>query len=178
VKGELTVKQEKYVQGLFLGLSQRAAYKQAYDAQNMTDKSIDEKACELSANVKIKSRLKELTDAMTIRNILTKEWVLERLEKVAERCMSADSKGGRAESGTEVDSRFGKVAVKIVEFPNAQSFMIFANLSACFFAPVCPIHGMIFFRRISLSCHRTLNVPSFWRMTPPEHSVQFSAKWN
>ena len=46
--GKLTVKQEKYVQGLFAGLSQREAYKQAYNCENMTDKTIDEKACKLS----------------------------------------------------------------------------------------------------------------------------------
>ena len=38
----LTLKQEKFVQGLLNGLSQRESYKQAYECKNMSDKSIDE----------------------------------------------------------------------------------------------------------------------------------------
>jgi phage terminase small subunit len=79
---KLTIKQEKYAQGLFAGLSQREAYKQAYDAENMTDKSIDEKACELAGNVKIQSRIKELTDELKERNMVTVERVLAELAKV------------------------------------------------------------------------------------------------
>lgn len=73
---KLTVKQEKFAQGLFTGLSQREAYKQAYNAEKMKDKSIDEKACELAANVKIKSRLEELTNELTERSMVTLEKVL------------------------------------------------------------------------------------------------------
>jgi phage terminase small subunit len=79
---KLTIKQEKFAQGLFAGLSQREAYKQAYDAENMTDKSIDEKACELAGNVKIESRIKELTDELKERNMVTVERVLAELAKV------------------------------------------------------------------------------------------------
>jgi phage terminase small subunit len=81
-KDSLTIKQEKFAQGLFAGLSQREAYKQAYDAENMTDKSIDEKACELAGNVKIQSRIKELTDELKERNMVTVERVLAELAKV------------------------------------------------------------------------------------------------
>jgi hypothetical protein len=56
----LTPKQEKFVQGIVSGLSQREAYKQAYNAAKMKDKSIDEKASELFRNVKIKSRYDEI----------------------------------------------------------------------------------------------------------------------
>ena len=35
---KLTIKQERYVQGLFAGLSQREAYMQAYNAEKMQDK--------------------------------------------------------------------------------------------------------------------------------------------
>lgn len=56
----LTPKQEKFVHGIVSGLSQREAYKQAYNAAKMKDKSIDEKASELFRNVKIKSRYDEI----------------------------------------------------------------------------------------------------------------------
>jgi phage terminase small subunit len=79
---KLTVKQEKYVQGLFAGLSQREAYKQAYNAKNMTDKSIDEKACELAKNVKVASRLKELVDELKNKNIITIERVMQEYAKL------------------------------------------------------------------------------------------------
>jgi phage terminase small subunit len=79
---KLTIKQEKYVQGLFAGLSQREAYKQAYNCENMTDKSIDELACKLANDTKIVSRLKELTDELKSRNMVTVEKVLAELAKV------------------------------------------------------------------------------------------------
>lgn len=82
MKDKLTVKQERYVQGLFKGLTQREAYKQAYDAENMTDKSIDEKACELAANVKVTERLAELEEEIRMRNMVTVEKVLAELASV------------------------------------------------------------------------------------------------
>lgn len=79
---ELTPKQEKFVQGLFKGLSQREAYKQAYDAENMNDKTIDIKASELYKNGKIKVRLKELQDELKERNMVTVEKVLAEYAKI------------------------------------------------------------------------------------------------
>lgn len=78
----LTIKQEKYVQGLFAGLSQREAYKQAYDCSNWTDNAIDAKACELAKNVKVMLRLQELTNELKERNMVTVEKVLAELAKV------------------------------------------------------------------------------------------------
>jgi phage terminase small subunit len=79
----LTVKQEKYAQALFKGMSQREAYKEAYDCQNMTDKCIDEEACVLAANPKVSQRLDELTDELKYRNMATKEKVLAELARIA-----------------------------------------------------------------------------------------------
>jgi phage terminase small subunit len=82
MKDKLTVKQEKYVQGLFLGLTQREAYKQAYDCQNMTDKSIDENACKLAADTKVVSRLQELENEFKLRNMVTVERVIAEYAKL------------------------------------------------------------------------------------------------
>jgi phage terminase small subunit len=76
---KLTIKQEKYVQGLFAGLSQREAYKQAFNCENMSDETIDKRACELANLGKIKGRLKELTDELKERNMVTVEKVLAEL---------------------------------------------------------------------------------------------------
>ncbi len=79
---KLTIKQEKYVQGLFAGLSQREAYKQAYPCKNMSDKTIDEKACILAKNGKVRARLDDLTEELKSRNMVTVEKVLAELAKV------------------------------------------------------------------------------------------------
>lgn len=79
----LTIKQEKFCQGLFSGLSQREAYKQAYNTKNWTDKSIDEKACSLAKDVKVMSRIGELTDELKERSIIKVEDVLKRWWDIA-----------------------------------------------------------------------------------------------
>ncbi|MEY2669773.1 MAG: hypothetical protein RLZZ577_89 [Bacteroidota bacterium] len=85
---KLTPKQELFVQGLFKGLSQRKAYKEAYNIENMKDKSIDEKACELAKNVKIMSRLKELQQETTNNNKWTIEKLIEEFQDLKEICKS------------------------------------------------------------------------------------------
>ena len=42
---KITPKQNKFVKALISGMSQRQAYKFAYDAKNMKDATIDSKAC-------------------------------------------------------------------------------------------------------------------------------------
>lgn len=56
----LTPKQEKFVIALIEGMSQRQAYKLAYDAENMLDKTIDSKACELFKKDNIQAKYKQL----------------------------------------------------------------------------------------------------------------------
>ena len=87
---KLTVKQEKFVQCLFSGMSQREAYKTAYDAKNMKDEAIDVNASKLASSTKVALRLKELQDEFKERNMITVEWVLNNLKKVAERCMQEE----------------------------------------------------------------------------------------
>ena len=79
----LTIKQEKYAQGLFAGLSQREAYKQAYNAENMKDTTIDRNAYTLSLDSKVATRIKELTEELKNRNMVTVEKVLKELSHIA-----------------------------------------------------------------------------------------------
>ncbi len=58
----LTVKQEKFVQNLILGMSQREAYKNSFNAENMSDKTIDSKACTLLKREKVRERYNELRE--------------------------------------------------------------------------------------------------------------------
>ena len=56
----LTPKQEKFVMALINGMSQRQAYKFAYDCKKMKDTSIDVSACELFKKDKIQLRYNQL----------------------------------------------------------------------------------------------------------------------
>ena len=58
----LTQKQEKFVQALISGKSQREAYKEAYNAVNMKDATIDSRASELLKNSKVAERYEQLRD--------------------------------------------------------------------------------------------------------------------
>lgn len=56
----LTEREEKFVEGLILGQSQRESYKNAFNCKNFKDKTVDEKACRLFNTDKIKARYKQL----------------------------------------------------------------------------------------------------------------------
>ncbi len=84
---KLTVKEEKFVQGLFKGLSQRKAYKEAFDAKNMKDKTIDNKACDLNKKEEIRVRLTELQNEVAAENKWTREKLVEEFAAVKEKCM-------------------------------------------------------------------------------------------
>lgn len=64
MKDKLTKKQEKYVQNLIKGMSQREAYKNSYNASKMKDNTIDRNACELLKNSKVATRYNELLEKL------------------------------------------------------------------------------------------------------------------
>jgi len=69
---KLTAKQEAFCQGIAGGKTQADAYRAAYDAENMTDKSIWEKASELMATVKVSSRVAELKQNLEEKQLWTR----------------------------------------------------------------------------------------------------------
>ena len=77
----LTAKQEKFVRNLVQGMSQREAYKNSYDAENMSDKVIDNEASKLFNSHEISMRYKELQDRLDKHTIMTAQ---ERLEYLTE----------------------------------------------------------------------------------------------
>lgn len=95
MKDKLTPKEEKFVQGLFSGLSQRKAYKQAFDSENMQDSTIDRKACELAKESKITARLKELQNEVTEKNVWTIEKLIKKFEEIGEKSLDEDEVVGR-----------------------------------------------------------------------------------
>lgn len=78
----LTTKQERFVQNIIKGMSQREAYKNSYDASKMTDKSIDEKASQLFKEVKIRARYEELIKQLEDETIMSTKERMRWLSKV------------------------------------------------------------------------------------------------
>ena len=75
----LTAKQEAFVQNILQGMSQADAYRSAYDASKMTDKTIHEKASLLASQDKIKGRLNELRGQLANEKIMSAQKRMEWL---------------------------------------------------------------------------------------------------
>lgn len=78
----LTPKQEKYVQNLVKGMSQREAYKNSYNASNMKDTTIDKKASELFQKGEIRGRYDELIKRLENTAIMDAQERMKWLTKV------------------------------------------------------------------------------------------------
>lgn len=77
-----SAKQEKFVQGLASGLSQRVAYREAFpSARKWKDRTVDSRASELAKKSEILGRLKELQQLSTSEAIMSakkrKEWLTD-----------------------------------------------------------------------------------------------------
>jgi phage terminase small subunit len=79
----LTTKQEKFVQNLLKGMSQREAYKSSYNASNMKDETIDSKASILFKDEKVRARYEELTERTAKKTIISVQERMELLTKIA-----------------------------------------------------------------------------------------------
>ena len=84
----LTPKQEKFVQALISGMSQREAYKEAYNAANMKNEVIDVSASELLKKSKVKVRYEELVNENKEKALYTLEnsindliWIKEKAKE-------------------------------------------------------------------------------------------------
>lgn len=78
----LTTKQEAFVQGVINGMSQREAYKNAYDVKNMSENAIDREASLLMRNPKVSQRFTELRDELASPRIMSARERLEWLSEV------------------------------------------------------------------------------------------------
>ena len=81
-KGGLTPKQEKFVQNLVKGMSQREAYKKSYNAKKMKDASIDTKAWELMQKVEIRERYDELMGKAESKAVMSAQQRMEWLTNI------------------------------------------------------------------------------------------------
>lgn len=84
----LTAKQEAFCQNIIQGMSQADAYRSAYDAKKMSDKTIHERASVLASQDKVKTRLTELRDKLANEKIMTAQ---ERLQWLTELIKSQEA---------------------------------------------------------------------------------------
>jgi len=81
----LTVQQEAFAQGLASGLSQSAAYRQAYPkSQKWKDSTVWEQASKLAANNKVIARVAELTAELAAKQLWRREDSVRVLREVAD----------------------------------------------------------------------------------------------
>lgn len=93
---ELNVKQEKFIQGIIRGLSQRQAYKEAYEV-DYEDKAIDENACKLFNSTKVKQRYEELLKELQDKSIMSAQERMKWLSDVVKGNIKHISYGGNGE---------------------------------------------------------------------------------
>lgn len=79
----LTPKQEKYVKNLVSGMSQRKAYKKAFDVKDMSDKNIDCKASKLLKNGEVRARYNELIKKAADRAVVKAEDIIAEYKAIA-----------------------------------------------------------------------------------------------
>ena len=99
----LTSKQEKFIQALVAGKSQRQAYKEAYNATKMKDETIDTRACELLKNSKVKARYNELLEEHKNKALYTREEMVNDLIWIKEKAkedITNHKKGLKQANGT------------------------------------------------------------------------------
>lgn len=87
---KLTTKQEKYVQGLVAGLSQREAYRKAYpSAKEWKDKTVDNRASELYNSREVLGRYSELMSEHKDKALWTREDAVNTLKWLLDKSMQS-----------------------------------------------------------------------------------------
>lgn len=80
----LTPKQEKFCQEVAKGSTYSDAYRCAYDAENSSDTTINNKAYQLMTKGDIRARVSKLKEAVQKDHVLTVESQLEELRELKE----------------------------------------------------------------------------------------------
>ena len=118
----LTAKQEKFIQNIVKGMSQRQAYKDAYNAENMKDETIDNEAYKLFNSNEISIRYQELIDKLEDETIMTaiekrrmlKEMAIDKQNSVTDRIKAIDTDNKMAgEYTTKIEGDLGITTIKV-----------------------------------------------------------------
>lgn len=97
MKEDLTPKQERFIQNIVSGMSQRQAYKDAYNVESMSDEAIDVEACRLFNDTKISLRYRELMDKLEDEAIMSAKERMIWLSDVVRGKVKHTSYGGNGE---------------------------------------------------------------------------------
>ena len=118
----LTPKQEKFIQNIVKGMSQRQAYKDAYNAENMKDETIDSEASILFNDQKISERYKELIKQLEDETLMTaiekrrmlREMAVNKENSVTDRIKAIDTDNKMTgEYVTKVEGDIGIVSINV-----------------------------------------------------------------
>ena len=114
-------KQEKFARLVALdGLSISVAYKQSYDTDNMKQDSIYQLSSRLSKQVKIRSRIDALKQAVTDELVTDLAWTKERFIKEAESNLIQSRDLGQMNPANTALSLIGKVTQILEDKPQNQ----------------------------------------------------------
>lgn len=93
MKEELTPKQERFIQNIVSGMTQRQAYKEAFGAE-YDDNAIDINACKLFNETKVQLRYKELMDKLEDKAIMSAKermiWLSEVVQDIQKEVIKID----------------------------------------------------------------------------------------
>ena len=110
----LTPKREKYVQNLVSGMSQREAYKNAYNASKMKNETIDNNAYNLFKNSEVRARYEELIkkteDEAVMSAIERKRW-LTKVVKGEVKHTSYDSNGNSYDNEAYISDKMKAIDI-------------------------------------------------------------------
>ena len=95
---KLTPKQERFIQNIVSGMTQREAYKNSYNTENMKDETIDKEACLLFNSPKIAERYRELMDKLEDESIMSAKERMKWLTDVVKGKVKNTSYGSNGES--------------------------------------------------------------------------------
>ena len=99
----LTAKEEKYVQGLVTGLSQRKAYREAYpNSIDWKDRTVDSRASELFKKSNVLGRYNELMEEHKDKALWTREEAVNELKWLYKQAIKSieDQDEGYVRQGT------------------------------------------------------------------------------
>ena len=114
-------KQEKFSRLVALdNLSISEAYKQSYNCENMKQDSIYQLSCRLSKQVKIRSRIDALKQAVTDELVTDLAWTKERFIKEAESNLIQSRDLGQMNPANTALSLIGKVTQILEDKPQNQ----------------------------------------------------------
>ena len=103
----LTAKQEAFCQAVADGMNQSDAYRHAYNAENMKPESVNVNASKLMADAKVKLRVRELKDALSLKALWTREDAVKELKDIASMGKDGKQLGAATAAIKELNSMHG-----------------------------------------------------------------------